>query len=879
MERAYQQTRRGPPLPSVCGGQLAAGLAFALGALAGCGESPSAGEASSEPYSIEIVSGDAQFGAPGAELPEPLVVRILGRPGVNFLGGPKRPKPAAGRLVIFEIEDPRTKKAPEPGGPGESQPTPALPPYPSLFPEPFRREGSAAPIRSSGALRIEVAADFDGLARAWVRLGSRNGRWNVEARIAEKEKEKVRFTTITGAEVEPPILEGVVGSQVPVRLRLLRMSESREPGRLEPIADRQVLFRLVSSPETGIGTAAVRDKRNATDAEGLRTTDVTLGAEAGTYALLAEIDSAPGEEPMPAIVINLTAVDWVSTGLRLTTSLLLFVVGVRLLGNGFLLVASGSPRALAVPSSASPIRGYARGILAGATFQSASVVILHVLSFCNGGLLDATGALPILLGASLGGTLLPQLLSQGIEMLGVPFLALGVAFFLARKRFRLAPWGWVFLGAGIILCAWSFLDEAASELSASRKFTAAFARLGLDPSAGLQAFLPRFLSYLLLGAGLAFLFRTSNLLVVTAMALVARGVLSLDSAVPLVFGANLGASAVISIAMVGKRNEARRAAASHLLVQVLGCGAFLAISLPLPSGRSALLLAVEWLVPGRALSPLPENPAQHVATVHTLFNLLTGLAFAAFPKKLLRQVDRILPAPPSAEEIKPFRLDRNLLGVPALALRLATEETVYLLEVARRTVAEGFEAFRYGDLSLSEQVSRREEVIAAIHRELTRYLVDIAQNPLSEKDAEQAEILQTAGALGALVGKLGERFRELAARKSDEQIGATEEIDRDLGEVYDLVMAQFENVIALLRARDLSTEETTARVSERLARYSTRVAATWRQRIERAGPGTGPLDLHLQTTLYQEAFDALFRIASELAQIAERMRILRTGHP
>ncbi|MGQ9589909.1 MAG: Na/Pi cotransporter family protein, partial [Planctomycetota bacterium] len=709
----------------------------------------------------------------------------------------------------------------------------------------------------------------------WVRLGSRNGRWNVEARIARREKEKARFTTIAGAVLEPGPFEGVVGSQVPIRLRLLRMPDPAAPEKLEPIPDRQILFSLVASPEHRIGAAEVRDKRNVTDAEGLRSTEIRLGSQAGVYSVLAEIDAAGDEDPLPAIVVNVTALDWVTTALRFAGSILLFVVGVRLVGSGFLLLAAGPLRFPGRSPSAHPVRAYLSGILAGATFQSASIVILHVISFCNGGLLDARGAIGILLGASLGGTLLPQLLSQGIDALSVPFLAVGVGFFLARRRLRLAPWGWAFLGAGLILSSWGLLDEAASQASSSRGLLAGLGAIQVDPSAGLRVFLPRFFSYFLAATAVSFVLRTSNLLVVAAMALVARGLLAFESAVPIVLGANLGASAMISVLSARKRREARRAAVSHLLVQIAGCAAFFAASLPLVSGSSPLVWIVEQLVPGRALSLLPENPAQHVATVHTIYNLLLGLVFAAVPGSLLGQADRLLGSEPSADDAKPVRLDPNLVAVPALAIRQATEESIVLTEIARRTIAEAFDAFRYGDLDLAEQVSRREEVVASMHRELTRYLVEVAGNPLSERDAEQIEVLQTAAGAVAGLAALGDRLRDLAARKIEERLGAIEEVDRDLGEVYDLVMAQFENAIALIRARDPRIEEAATKAFERLAKLSSRVAAAWRHRIERSG-GANPLELHLQVTIYQEAFEVLFRIASGLAQLAERTRILRT---
>ena len=87
-------------------------------------------------------------------------------------------------------------------------------------------------------------------------------------------------------------------------------------------------------------------------------------------------------------------------------------------------------------------------------------------------------------------------------------------------------------------------------------------------------------------------------------------------------------------------------------------------------------------------------------------------------------------------------------------------------------------------------------------------------------------------------------------------------------------MGQFSNILTLLRERDTKTEENAVKLVERLAKLSARVEALWRQRIEQAESKLSPLEVHLQTVVYQEAFGILFRIASHLAHIAEKMRIL-----
>ncbi|HBO51012.1 MAG TPA: hypothetical protein DD471_03430, partial [Planctomycetes bacterium] len=100
-------------------------------------------------------------------------------------------------------------------------------------------------------------------------------------------------------------------------------------------------------------------------------------------------------------------------------------------------------------------------------------------------------------------------------------------------------------------------------------------------------------------------------------------------------------------------------------------------------------------------------------------------------------------------------------------------------------------------------------------------------------------------------------------------------LDRDLGEIYELVMSQFSNILTLLRSPTNRLEESAVKTVERMAKFRSRLETQWKQRIERANENSeDQVLLHVQTSAYQQAFDALFQAAAHLGHIAERMRLL-----
>jgi phosphate:Na+ symporter len=445
---------------------------------------------------------------------------------------------------------------------------------------------------------------------------------------------------------------------------------------------------------------------------------------------------------------------------------------------------------------------------------------------------------------------------------------------LVPRRAGLAPWGWIFLGAGLGLVGWVLLEDAVDLASLSRKLKTDVLFGDVDYSLSFTIYASRFVAYSAVGAMAAFLLRTSNLVVVVAILLASRGIFDAGTAVPLVLGANVGSAGMVFVLSLRKRREARRLALANLVTHFLGSVCVLALSLVSARGHSLFVWLIEWIVPGRLHSPIPSNIEAHLAATHTVYNFLAGVPFLIHPGALLRIVDHILPPKPVAQDVKPYLLDRNLIAVPALALRQATEEVIYLTEVCQKTIAESFDSFRYNDLDLSEQVVRREEVIAEMHRSVSQYLVEVCENQLSRRDASHLEILQTAASSLLRIGELAERLRDVTARKIEERVASNAEVDRDMNEVYDLAMAQFGNILSLLRQRDAKTEENAVKMIERLAKYSSRIESPWRQRLADPGQPQDPAAVHDQVVVYQEAFQILFSVSGHLAHIAHTMRLL-----
>jgi phosphate:Na+ symporter len=102
-----------------------------------------------------------------------------------------------------------------------------------------------------------------------------------------------------------------------------------------------------------------------------------------------------------------------------------------------------------------------------------------------------------------------------------------------------------------------------------------------------------------------------------------QGVLGLENAVPLILGANIGATATAFLAFINMDVAAKKAAFSHFLFNVGG----------------ALLFIPVLLIFGYKLAEFDQHPAIALANIHLIFNVTASLIFTAFINPFTRFVD------------------------------------------------------------------------------------------------------------------------------------------------------------------------------------------------------------------------------------------------
>ena len=122
-----------------------------------------------------------------------------------------------------------------------------------------------------------------------------------------------------------------------------------------------------------------------------------------------------------------------------------------------------------------------------------------------------------------------------------------------------------------------------------------------------------------------------------------QGLLGLPAGIALILGANVGTCVTAMLASLGKPPEALRAAAVHVLFNVIGA----LIWLPWIPELAEVATRISPEAPEAANRLMAETPRQ-IANAHTLFNVTNALLFLPFVGLLATAVERLLPAGPRA---------------------------------------------------------------------------------------------------------------------------------------------------------------------------------------------------------------------------------------
>ena len=408
------------------------------------------------------------------------------------------------------------------------------------------------------------------------------------------------------------------------------------------------------------------------------------------------------------------SINWQEILFHFLGGLGLFLYSIKTMGDGLQQAAGDRLRFYIDKYTSNPFLGVLVGIVVTALIQSSTGVTVITVGLVSASLLTLRQAIGIIMGANIGTTVTSFIIGFKLGEYALPLIFLGTMFLFFTKNRTANNIGRILFGVGGIFYALNLISAGMSPLKDLPQFKEYMVTLGQNPILGVFA-----------GAVITVLIQASSATIGILQGLYAGGFLDLKGSLPVLFGDNIGTTLTVIIAAAGANVSAKRVAATHVTFNVLGTILCLILLGPFTA-------MIEYF---QALLHL--SPEMTIAFSHGAFNVSNTIIQFPFIGALAYFVTKLIPGEDEVVKYEPLYLDEQLIQQsPSIALGNAKKELLHLGNYATKAFDLSYNYIIGLDEKVAEKGHKTEEAINTIDEKLTRYLIRLSSESLSQKESE-----------------------------------------------------------------------------------------------------------------------------------------------
>ena len=250
--------------------------------------------------------------------------------------------------------------------------------------------------------------------------------------------------------------------------------------------------------------------------------------------------------------------------------LAIFVYGMNIMSDGLQQIAGEKLKAVLSLMTKNRFLAIATGALVTAIIQSSSATTVMTVGFVNAGLLTLVQSIGVIFGANIGTTITGQLVALKLDSLAMPSIIIAVAGLLVAKKASVRGTLKTLLGFGFLFFGMSLMSSELKVLAGNEDFVKCFSSFDCTPRPGESMPFMHILGAIAIGTACTVLVQSSSATIGITIALAESGVISVWTAVPIVFGDNIGTTVTALLASIGTNANAKRAALVHALFNLIG---------------------------------------------------------------------------------------------------------------------------------------------------------------------------------------------------------------------------------------------------------------------------------------------------------------------
>jgi phosphate:Na+ symporter len=294
-------------------------------------------------------------------------------------------------------------------------------------------------------------------------------------------------------------------------------------------------------------------------------------------------------------------------GLLGGASLLLY--GLDLMSQNLSKMAGNSLRLILEKATQTPILGLLIGAFVTGLVNSSSAVTSILVSFVQSNLMTFEKSIAVILGANIGSTVTGQIMAFDITKWAMAIIFLSFTARACAKDSNTKYLSMITMGLGILFLGLEYMSSSMVSFRESKFFIDLMIQCE-DVWFGI-----------VIGAVFTAIIHSSGAFTGIIIGLAMQNLITLEIAVPLILGSNIGTCVTAWIASIGSGTSAKRVAMAHILYNLIGVLMF-AFWVP------------DFIKLTKFFTPDSSDVPRLIANAQTYFNIFSAIIFLPFLKQL-----------------------------------------------------------------------------------------------------------------------------------------------------------------------------------------------------------------------------------------------------
>jgi phosphate:Na+ symporter len=465
--------------------------------------------------------------------------------------------------------------------------------------------------------------------------------------------------------------------------------------------------------------------------------------------------------------------------------LALFIFGINMMSEQLKAAAGNKLKLIIERTTNTPLKGILVGIFLTILIQSSSGTTALMIGLLRAGLMTLPQSVGIIMGANIGTTVTAFIIGLPIADYGLAFIFVGFIMSFMKNR-KVHHFGGVLIGLGMLFVGLKTMSSGLKPLAQTQAATDMF-----------NVFSNNWLLGTIFGTVFTGVVQSSSAAIGILERLYnlnAEGVASitLNGAIPILLGANIGTTITAFLASIGGNIESKRASFIHILFNVVSAIVFLIILVPY--SRFAQWFETRFLQPYSMLT---------IAFAHLFQNAVMTVVLYFFINKMIWLSKRVV-KDPKKDIIPDDMFDEKLIHEsPILALEFVQKGILYMGSIVKDYMVLAKSYSLKEDSALVNEAFTFEMMLDSYDQKLHDYLIKISQAGLdpnnSKKLSRDLDTIKDFERIGDHLTNIIQFFIE---RYKESQM-LSDEGRRELEELFTLLISMLDDTLQSFQNGDV----------------------------------------------------------------------------